>query len=132
MRSLQEHYRSQEKEAQEEVCLIQGAKLILGSDKGRLQKFSERDCLLVNLSQQFIMNIEVGDRWSSAVDCTTVLYSRWCTKVLLYICTTVLLLTILYYYLLSCTTILYSRWWRVEVTPGLCYRGWLTPRSYWR
>ena len=70
MRSLQEHYRSQEKEAQEEVCLIQGAKLILGSDKGRLQKFSERDCVLVNLSQQFVMNIEVVE---AGGDCCTVL-----------------------------------------------------------
>lgn len=80
LRSLQEHYRSQEKEVQEEVCLIQGAKLILGSDKGRLQKFSERDCVLVNLSQQFVMNIEVVE---SGGDPSTVLQRLAGTKELL-------------------------------------------------
>jgi hypothetical protein len=38
---------------------VHGAKLILGSQAGRLQKFAARDCLLVDLARQFVMSVEV-------------------------------------------------------------------------
>ena len=50
----------------EELLMVRGAKLVLGPTTGRLQKFQERECLVVSLSHHYVLGVESLDSLAEA------------------------------------------------------------------